>query len=71
MKASDIKGKTVKSIEQHRISEGGSRVWSLDAIRFTDGTVLYLDGADYGDDQLVRATVVKPNARVADRSQNR
>lgn len=68
MKASDIKGKTVKSIEQHRI---GSQVWSLDAIRFTDGTVLYLDGADYGEDQLVSTVVVKPNDSAADRSQNR
>ncbi len=64
MRARDIVGKTVASIEQHEVScDGFTRRWSLDVIRFTDGTTLHLDGADYGDDQLVSTTIVKPQRK--------
>lgn len=57
MRSAALQGKTVKRIRQQRYtSHGGRPFWTLDAIEFTDGSVLHLDVVEgeneYGIDAI-------------------
>jgi hypothetical protein len=68
VRARDIKGKTVASVGQEYLPavNGFRGVWDVLAIRFTDGSCIYLNAVDNGDDLATEVTYEPPRRREVD-----